>query len=176
MESYIEGDDGTVGAIYKWSGNDDLGVGSQTILEIGGAMMKTHMVFEGMGEADATVQLEEADGVTTATWHYDQDVTFPATIFMMFVDKEAMLGPDYQKGMDKLKAAVESNKSARTEFDGNSKETADMAERKYVGVRDTVEFAQMQPFFESGFAKATVGCKSFLRDEWHAVRIIHRLG
>ena len=68
-------------------------------------------------------------------------------------------GPDYQKGMDKLKAAVESNKSARTEFDGYSIETADMAERTCVGVRDTVEFAQMQPFFESGFAKATGGCE-----------------
>ncbi len=68
-------------------------------------------------------------------------------------------GPDYQKGMDKLKAAVASNKSARTEFDGYSIETADMAERTCVGVRDTVEFAQMQLFFESGFAKATGGCE-----------------
>ena len=159
MTSSIEGEDGAIGTVYKWSGNDDVGVGSQTITELGDGMIKTHMVFEGMGEADATIQLTEADGKTTATWHYDQDVTFPGTIFMMFVDMEEMLGPDYQKGMDKLKELVESNKTAKTEFDGYTIATTDMEERTYVGVRDTVAFSEMQPFFAAGFAAATGGCE-----------------
>lgn len=158
MTSSIEGEDGVVGTVYKWSGNDDVGVGSQTITELGDGMIKTHMVFEGMGEADATIELKEEEGKTIATWHYDQDVTFPATIFMMFVDMEEMLGPDYQKGMDQLKAMVEENKSARTEFSGYTIETTELAERTYVGVRDTVAFGELQPFFASGFAKATGGC------------------
>lgn len=160
MTSSIEGEDGTVGAIYKWSGNDDVGTGSQAITEIGEGMIKTHLVFEGMGEADATVKLEEADGKTTATWHYDQDVTFPGTIFMMFMDMEEMLGPDYQKGMDNLKALVEGNKADRNEFGGYTMEITDLAERTYVGVRDTVAFPEMQAFFSDAFPKAYGSCEA----------------
>ena len=153
MTSSLEGTDGAVGAIYKWSGDEELvGTGSQTITEIAdGSMIKTHMVFEGMGEADATIEISEADGKTNVTWHYDQDVSFPVTIFMMMVDMEEELGPDYQTGMDNLKAMVESAKAERTEFGGHAISKTELSPRTYIGVRETVAMADMQAFFEKNF-------------------------
>lgn len=158
MTQAYEGEDGTVGAVYSWSSEkEDVGSGSQTISEISDNSITTHLVFEGMGEADASMVLEEKDGMTLATWNYDQENPFPMNIIMMFIDMDEMLGPDYQQGVDNLKALVESNKASRNEFGGFTIEKVDLGDRTYLGVRDTVSMDAMQSFFAAGYAKTMKG-------------------
>ena len=155
MTSSIEGEDGQVGTVYSWSGNEDVGKGEQTLTEISDGKVVSHLHFitPFEGEANATTTFSEVDGMTEVSWAYDSEMPIPMNVMGLFMDMEEMLGPDFQKGMDNLKALVESNKSSKNEFDGFTIETIDMPERTYIGARDTVPMAEMGAFFATNFGQ-----------------------
>lgn len=155
MTSSLEGEDGTVGAKYSWSGNDEVGKGEQTLTEIseGKVVSHLHFITPYEGEADATTTFSEVDGMTEVSWAYDSEMPMPMNVMGLFMDMEDMLGPDFQQGMDNLKALVESNKSSKNEFDGFTIETVDMPERTYIGIRDTVAMTDIGAFFATNFGQ-----------------------
>lgn len=149
-----QGEDGTVGALYHWNGNDQVGEGEQSIAAIDeGTSVATHLKFMRPmeSEADATIVLNEIDGQTTATWAFDAKSSFPFNIMNLFMDMDAMLGADFETGLNNLKTTVESAKASRTEFDGISIQTVDMGERTYYGTRSTTAWADMKSAFETTF-------------------------
>ncbi len=111
----IEGPTAGVGASYSWkSDNPDFGTGTIEIIESDQNMMvKSKMNFEGLpGEPTAAWFLEEKDGSTAVTYTYDQaDIS---GIWKLFAyGTEGMLGPMYERTLDKLKTRVEN----RPQFD-----------------------------------------------------------
>jgi uncharacterized protein YndB with AHSA1/START domain len=111
MVNEYEGTDGTVGAVNSWSSDvEEVGVGSQKITKIEpNKSIHTHLSFKKPheSESDATVRLTEVDGKTTVTWGLRGSYGSVERLFMMFVDIEGNIGPEFQKGLDKLKTQVE---------------------------------------------------------------------
>ncbi len=112
MVNTYEGTDGTVGAVNSWTSNvEEVGVGTQTITKIEpNKSIHTHLSFKKPreNESDATIRLTETeDGKTKVTWGLRGSYGSIERLVMMFVDIEGAVGPEFQKGLDKLKTQVE---------------------------------------------------------------------
>ena len=99
-----------------WSSdNPQVGQGSQVITALDSPRhMQTHLEFDGQGLADASFDLTPtADGQTQVTWSLDTDmregvpfVMKPVSTYMGFL-MDAMVGGDYETGLQNLKNVVE---------------------------------------------------------------------
>lgn len=113
MVNTYEGTDGTVGAVNKWvSEVEEVGVGSQTItkLEANKSVHTTlNFVKPYESEAYATVRLTpNADNSSTKVqWSIRGEYGKFERLFMMFMDMEKQIGPDFEKGVASLKSIVE---------------------------------------------------------------------
>lgn len=108
MKTSFEGAPGTVGSVYKWEGNSDVGQGSQTLTAVQSPDAVTthlHFIKPFEGEADATVKLAEANGATKVTWTFDSRYKYPMNVMTLFMD--GMMGDQYNKGLSKLKQISE---------------------------------------------------------------------
>lgn len=147
--------DGAVGALYTWSGNDSVGKGEQTITNITENEVVTHLHFLEPfdAQADATTTLEESEDGVKVTWSYDADSPFPMNAMNLFMNMDEMLGPDFQKGMDKLKVIAEES-AAEIEKAAFEIKTIELEPRTYIGVRQTISWSDMQSFFDTSFESA----------------------
>ncbi len=149
----FEGTDGTVGSVYKWEGNKEVGRGQQTMLEIEpNKMVKTKLeFFEPMqGVADTYVRLKEADKGTNVSWSFAGENNFMARVMSFFMDMDAMIGADFEKGLASLKEIVEKAPSAPT-YRGYSINTIDYPATSFIGHRETVKMADIGAFFAKHF-------------------------
>lgn len=151
MTKTIEGTDGTVGAVYSWKGNDQVGEGSQTILEVGDHKMITELNL--MSVAKVTFSVEESDGKSKATWAYDEDPGFVMRAMYMLGNIEDFIGPDFEDGMASLKELVESNKADKHEFNGHTISMIELPAATYIGHRELIHWDQMSTFFNDGYNK-----------------------
>lgn len=151
MTKTIDGTDGTVGAVYSWKGNDQVGEGSQTILEVGENKLVSELNL--MSIAKVTFTAEDAEGKSTATWSYDEEPGFLMRAMYMLGDIEDFIGPDFEHGMENLKTLVETNKAEKKEFNGHIIDEIELPEITLVGHRELVSWADMETFFNDGYAK-----------------------
>jgi effector-binding domain-containing protein len=98
-----------VGAKMSWSGNAEVGTGSQEIVESTPySHIKVRLGFGDFpGSFLATYALREEGGGTKVIWSFDADYgsSLMGRYFGLLSDR--MLGPDYEKGLAQLKAFVE---------------------------------------------------------------------
>ncbi|MEO0987594.1 MAG: SRPBCC family protein [Cyanobacteria bacterium J06639_14] len=99
-----------------WSSeNPQVGQGSQVIVSLAAPnLLKTHLDFGSQGMADATFNLVSEDGKTRVVWSLDTDMREglplwqqPISTYFGFA-MDAMLGPEYETGLQNLKGLVES--------------------------------------------------------------------
>ncbi|MEM6446953.1 MAG: SRPBCC family protein [Cyanobacteria bacterium J06642_2] len=104
-----------VGQKMVWSSEDArVGHGSQEIIALSSPTdLKTHLIFEEQGAADATFKLTEADNATQVTWMLDTDMREgvpvamqPFVTYMGFL-MDATVGKDYETGLQNLKSTIE---------------------------------------------------------------------
>ncbi len=105
-----------VGQRMTWtSDNPDVGSGSQTLVEIiSPNRAVSQLEFTGMGKATSAIELSAVDGGTRVDWSFETRmrdgaplVMQPIATYMGFLMKGA-IGSDYDKGLARLKRAVES--------------------------------------------------------------------
>lgn len=105
-----EGPHAGPGAIMHWESNHpEVGSGSQEIIRVvPGERIETRLDFGDQGTADAYFQLSETDTGTRVVWGFDTD--FGYNLIGRYVGQvmDAMLGPDYEAGLVRLKNYVES--------------------------------------------------------------------
>ncbi len=93
------------GALYTWVGDKkSVGEGSMEILESSINRVKSKLEFKGRGVSSATVHITPInESSCKVTWDFEADnKNNPiARIFGRMMDK--FLGPDYEKGLSKLK-------------------------------------------------------------------------
>jgi hypothetical protein len=97
-----------LGATYSWrSEQRNVGVGSMTITELEPMRrVRSHMVFEGQGEADADLILQaEGDG-TLVTWTYHGDAGMNPIGRYFNLAMDSMLGPDFETGLRNLQGLI----------------------------------------------------------------------
>lgn len=111
MKKSWEGTEGEVGETMIWEGNDKAGKGKQTLTGINPSERRidTQMLFltPYESEANSSVILAAEGQGTKATWTFDSTIPYPFTIMKLFMDMEKMVGGEFQKGLNRLKAASE---------------------------------------------------------------------
>ncbi|HEX8613092.1 MAG TPA: SRPBCC family protein [Telluria sp.] len=98
------------GAVYAWTGNDDVGAGKMEITELTPAskvVIKLDFIkpFESSNITDFT--LTPKDGQTQVTWTMSGPMPFLSKIMSVFMSMDRIIGKDFEKGLANLKAAAE---------------------------------------------------------------------
>lgn len=111
IKQTFDGEQGQVGSSLSWqSENPEVGNGKQTIMAIDAPnRIDTQLHFLGEYEsiAKAYVTLSDKNGQTEATWGFESEMPFPMNAMMFFMSPGDMLGNDFSKGLNKLKAIAE---------------------------------------------------------------------
>jgi effector-binding domain-containing protein len=123
-----------VGAKYEWAGNKNVGAGSQEIVEsIPYQEVKTELRFGGFDQPSYSVHRLEADGGNTRlTWSLDADLGRNPVSHWFGLLMDRMVGPDYEKGLAKLKVLAESG--TKTDFSSLQAELVDAKPQTYAYV------------------------------------------
>ena len=112
MKKDFEGVDGQVGAISKWEGNKEVGMGEQELTRIvDNEVVESKLRFfkPWKSESDAYMKVKEsAGGGTTVTWGFAGRNKFPVSIMMLFMNMDKAIGKDFDEGLGNLKAVLES--------------------------------------------------------------------
>ena len=105
------GSENGVGSKMAWQGNQEVGTGTQEIIESTPyESIKTELYFDGQGDDPSwsSIIITEQGESVNVDWVFDAD--FKGNVlgryFGMMMDD--MLGPQYEKGLSKLKTLVES--------------------------------------------------------------------
>ncbi|MEP7267204.1 MAG: GyrI-like domain-containing protein [Saprospiraceae bacterium] len=153
MTVSTEGVDGTVGSKYFWAGNRDAGKGNQTNTKVEPGLVERKVIFEKpmAGEAVVTMKLNAENGGTKATWIFDSESPYPMNAIGLFMPVDKFLGPQYEKGLSKLKAYAESKKL--TSYRGYEVKEVDAPLRTYLGIRTTLSIQDIPKFLEASFGK-----------------------
>lgn len=106
----FEGPSSGEGAIFKWSGNDEVGEGTMTIVESREnefVSMPLDFVrpFEDTGMSDFTFKPE--GDKTTVVWTMHGRQNFMGKAMCLFMDMDAMLGTEFEKGLASLRKIAE---------------------------------------------------------------------
>ncbi|MGQ0827764.1 MAG: SRPBCC family protein [Bacteroidota bacterium] len=111
MKKEYTGTDGTVGFIYAWEGNKDVGKGEQEIKGITEGErvdfeLRFKLPFEANDDAYMTTEAM-GDSQTKVKWGFSGKMPYPMNIMLLFMDMDAMLGKDLQDGLNNLKIVLE---------------------------------------------------------------------
>jgi effector-binding domain-containing protein len=152
MKSEITGEDGTVGAKYSWESElDNVGKGVQELTLITEDSVHTLVTFTSpfQSVANAYVILEALTPTTTkVTWGFVSDAGRPGNVFMGLMNAAETVNADYQKGLDSLKVITERVAANKT-YRGYKIEEVTMPETHFGVVRDTVNWADMDAFYQT---------------------------
>ena len=98
-----------VGAKQAWAGNDQVGTGSQEILEsLPNERIVIKLVFgDFTSENRATYTLRAEGEGTVVSWAYSSDAGGNLLYRYFGLMTDSMLGPDYERGLAQLKTLIE---------------------------------------------------------------------
>lgn len=98
------------GSKYSWSGNRKVGEGSMEITDAK-EHSEIHIDLEFLKPFKASngtlFTLTPSGGGTEVTWAMTGKKTFMTRVMGIFKSMDAMVGPDFEKGLAKLKAVAE---------------------------------------------------------------------
>ncbi len=105
-----EGEPSGVGAVYEWKGTRKAGEGRMEIVESQApAKLVINLEFRKPYSSHSTIifDLEPSGDATEVTWSMTGPKTFTTRLMSAFMSMDKMVGPDFEKGLAQLKAAVE---------------------------------------------------------------------
>jgi uncharacterized protein YndB with AHSA1/START domain len=149
------GEDGTVGAISKWEGNDQVGTGQEEFKAITpNERVESKLTFiePWESQADAWVYLADAEGGTKVTWGMKSPMPMPMNIMALFMDMDAMMGKDFETGLADLKGIAEKEAASApaTNFEVMK---VDMPVRWFIALRETVTMEQIAAKYAENLPK-----------------------
>jgi uncharacterized protein YndB with AHSA1/START domain len=110
MKTTFDGAPAGSGAIYSWSGNNDVGEGRMTLTESRpNELIRIKLEFITPFAATNTTEFvfkPEADK-TMVTWTMFGTNNFMAKAFGLFMNMDKMVGGDFDKGLAQLKSVAE---------------------------------------------------------------------
>jgi len=100
------------GAVYEWSGNNDVGQGRMEITESAPASVAIKLDFIRPFEGHNVTRFafEPKAGSTSVTWVMDGPNSYIAKVMSIFIDMDDMIGKDFEAGLANLKSLAESNR------------------------------------------------------------------
>ncbi len=111
MINEYRGEDGTVGFISAWEGNEDVGKGEQEIIAIENNKrvdfeLRFMKPWEATNKAWMTVD-PAPDGATTVKWGISGSMPYPMNAMMLLFNMEKNIGDDFDQGLLNLKQMIE---------------------------------------------------------------------
>jgi uncharacterized protein YndB with AHSA1/START domain len=109
MHRNYSGADAGVGAVYEWRGNRKAGTGRMEITAAEApsrVQIALQFIKPFKSENTATFELAESGGATHVTWRMVGPKTFMTRIMGIFTSMDKMVGPDFEKGLERLSAAA----------------------------------------------------------------------
>ncbi len=94
---------GKVGAKYSWTGNENIGSGSQTLVGISKDSIAIDLTYHGTS-SQMSFELKDQSGLTKITWKYDSNMSLLITLM---IDMDQKLGDLYEQGLIDLKELTE---------------------------------------------------------------------
>ena len=94
-----------VGAKYEWSGNRKAGTGRMEITAADAPnRLQIALQFLKPFKASSTTafELRETGGTTQVTWRMVGPKTFTTRLMGVFMSMDKMVGPDFEKGLERL--------------------------------------------------------------------------
>jgi len=110
MQRTFQGPASGPGAVYAWKGNDQVGEGR---MEITAAVPNQSVTIKldfltPFESHNTTVYTLQSEGpVTTMTWTMRGPSPFVTKVMTLFISMDSMVGPDFERGLNNLKAVVE---------------------------------------------------------------------
>jgi hypothetical protein len=107
----FEGPSAGIGAIFKWSGNNEVGEGRMTITESRPSdLIKIKLDFTKPFEATNTTEFtfKPEGNQTMVTWSMFGTNNFIAKAFCLFNSMDKMIGGQFEKGLAQMKSVAES--------------------------------------------------------------------
>ena len=116
LKRTYEGPAQGVGAMYGWTGNDDVGEGRMTITDAKAnesIKIKLEFIrpFAAVNDTEFTFKPEGAG--TKVSWVMSGKNNFMSKAFGLFVDVEEMIGKDFDKGLAQMKQLGEAEAARR---------------------------------------------------------------
>jgi len=104
------GPEAGIGAQYAWTGNRKAGAGSMEIVDSAPDTIVVTVRFLKPFKATntSTFELRSDGGPTVVTWTMSGASTGLAGLFSRFMNMEKLIGPDFEKGLARLKERAES--------------------------------------------------------------------
>ena len=110
MKASYEGATSGTGAVYSWTGNDQVGQGRMTITDSKiGELVKIKLEFiKPWVATNATNFMFAPQGnQTSVKWTMDGENNFMGKAFGMFMSMDKMIGNDFEKGLAQMKNVAE---------------------------------------------------------------------
>jgi hypothetical protein len=106
----FEGPSSGTGAIFKWSGNSDVGEGKMTLTESRPhefIAIKLEFIRPFAATNDVEFTFHPASGNTIVTWSMSGKNNFIGKAMSLFMNMDKMVGGEFEKGLASMKAIVE---------------------------------------------------------------------
>jgi uncharacterized protein YndB with AHSA1/START domain len=110
LQRTYSGPESGTGAVYRWSGNRKAGQGQMVITEaVAPSRVQIDLTFEKPFKArnDTVLSIIPEGSKARVTWSMTGKKTFVTKAMSIFTSMEKFLGPDFEKGLARLKAATE---------------------------------------------------------------------
>lgn len=141
------------GSTYRWESEiDSVGKGTMTFNKFTPDSVLLTLNFDGMGDNELYyITKPSNDGNINVTWGVIFDIGFFGRVPMMFINMDKMIGPDYERGLAKLKQEIESV-PAQTVTNYEVKEI-NWDAKTFYGVKDKLSFDKLPAFFGTSYGK-----------------------
>ena len=153
MKVTYSGEPGKEGSSMSWeSEKKEVGKGSMTYKYTHNDTVMQSLYFEGQGEAQVYhVVSSEGDTKSKVTWIMQNKVPFFLRAIMLFMNMDKMVGPDFEKGLSKLKTTIESMHAEPTaHYDVKE---LNWEAKTFYGRGEKLAFDKMAAFFGENFPK-----------------------
>lgn len=149
----LTGTDGTAGFSFAWDGNEDVGVGKQTLKNVSPNRLDYQLDLEKPFKSSFPVYftLSGNKEKCKVTWVLDPKLPFPINVWAMFTDMDKAMGNDYGRGLGYLKRRCEG--MAHKKYHGYEVAEEDLPEATYIGVRATLKMTEMDSFYQEHLPK-----------------------
>jgi effector-binding domain-containing protein len=153
MKIETEGTNGTVGSIYKWEGSDKVGKGRmvKTLVDSNNRVEYDLIFTEPWEDKNKGFMTMEAQGDTAykVSWGFAGKNSFPFSVMSVLMNMDAMLGKDFEKGLNKLKARAEAIHLSGYSAPTTSVYETTYSEKKFAIIRDKIPFDKIDKFFST---------------------------
>ena len=151
MKVTYTGETGQEGNSMAWESDvKDVGKGSMTYKYTHGDTIMETLYFEGQGDSQI-FHIVTSTGANSSkvSWIMQSKVPFPFRPMMLFMNMDKMLGPDFEKGLLKLKTVMESMPTeVAAHYDINEME---WDAKTFYGKKETLTFDKLAVFFGKSY-------------------------